>query len=120
MNDLVEMLTRMGIQPIGKDEAARPQRRFTEHRIVEPSTQAPPQTGVVGIDLSGLGVEDPQVSASAPGGIAAGDKVVLVFADDQKRVSGYSTAPLIYDLYAPAAKFRKFQVCPKERPQGSC
>jgi very-short-patch-repair endonuclease len=30
LNDLIEMLTRMGIQPIGKDEAARPQRRFTE------------------------------------------------------------------------------------------
>jgi very-short-patch-repair endonuclease len=88
VNDLVEMLTRMGIQPISKDEAVRPQRRFTEHRIVEPvSPQTRPQRDVAGIDLSGMDVEDSQVSASAPGGITLGDKVVLVFADDQKRVS---------------------------------
>ncbi|MFZ3351461.1 MAG: AAA domain-containing protein [Xanthobacteraceae bacterium] len=88
VNDLVEMLTRMGIQPIGKDEAARPQHRFTEHRIVEHvSPQTPPQPDVVGIALSGVGAEDTEVFASAPGGIALGDKVVLVFADDQKRVS---------------------------------
>jgi hypothetical protein len=88
LNDLIEMLTRMGIQPIGKDEAARPQRRFTEHRIVEPgSGQARPQGDVAGIDLSGINVEVAQESASDTAGIELGDKVVLVFADDQKRLS---------------------------------
>ena len=37
--------------------------------------------------MSGLGVEGAQESASAPAGIGLGDKVVLVFADDQKRIS---------------------------------
>jgi very-short-patch-repair endonuclease len=88
VNDLVGMLTRMGIQPIAKDDAARPQRRFTEHRIVEPaSVEAPALPDVGGIDLSGLGVEEPQESTWSVGGIGLGDKVVLVFADDQKRVS---------------------------------
>jgi very-short-patch-repair endonuclease len=88
LNDLIEMLTRMGIQPIGKDEAARPQRRFTEHRIVEPgSGQARPHGDVAGIDLSGINVEVAQESASDTAGIELGDKVVLVFADDQKRLS---------------------------------
>ncbi len=88
VNDLVEMLTRMGIQPIGKDDTARPQRRFTEHRIVEPvSAQAGPQPDSDGIDLSGVAVEGAHESASAPAGIGLGDKVVLIFSDDQKRIS---------------------------------
>jgi very-short-patch-repair endonuclease len=87
VNDLVEMLARMGIQPIGKDDAARPQRQFTEHRIVEPfSAQAGPPD-VVGIALSGVGVEGAHEFASAPAGIGLGDKVVLIFSDDQKRMS---------------------------------
>jgi very-short-patch-repair endonuclease len=87
VNDLVEMLTRMGIQPIGKDDTARPQRRFTEHRIVEPvSAQAGPQPDVVGIDLSGVAVGGAHESASVPPGIGLGDKVVLIFSDDQKRI----------------------------------
>jgi hypothetical protein len=88
LNDLIEMLTRMGIQPIGKDEAARPQRRFTEHRIVEPvSPQAPVQADIVGIGLSALSVEGAEESGANGAGIGLGDKVVLVFADDQKRIS---------------------------------
>jgi very-short-patch-repair endonuclease len=74
VNDLVEMLTRMGIQPISKDEAARPQRRFTEHRIVEPASgQASPLPDAVGIDLSGIDVEDAQESASPAVGIGLGE-----------------------------------------------
>lgn len=88
MNDLIEMLTRMGIQPIPKDKTAHPQRRFTEHRIVEPpSAQVRPQTDVAGIDLSGITIEGGQDFAPNTAGIGLGDKVVLVFADDQKRIS---------------------------------
>src|SRR5262249_55103921 len=77
-----------GIQPIGKGEAARPQRRLTEHRIVEPaSLQAPAQADIVGIDLSALSVEEAEESAADGAGIGLGDKVVLVYADDQKRIS---------------------------------
>jgi hypothetical protein len=42
---------------------------------------------VTGIDLSGAGIEDPRESAWTAEGIGVGDKVVLVFADDQRRVS---------------------------------
>jgi very-short-patch-repair endonuclease len=88
LNDLIETLTRMGIQPIGKDDATRPQRRFTEHRIAEPvSPQAPAQVDIAGIDLSALSVEGAEESAANGAGIGLGDKVVLVFADDQKRIS---------------------------------
>jgi very-short-patch-repair endonuclease len=88
LNDLFETLTRMGIQPIGKDDAGRPQRRFTEHRIAEPvSPQAPVQVAIAGIDLSALSVEGAEESAANGAGIELGDKVVLVFADDQKRIS---------------------------------
>ena len=56
VNDLVEMLTRMGIEPLGKSETGRPQRRFTEHRT---SNRLRPQTSriggrSVGIDLDVL------------------------------------------------------------------
>jgi very-short-patch-repair endonuclease len=87
LNDLIEMLTRMGIEPIGKEEAAHAQSRFTEHRIVEPPSAARPHENVVGIDLSGINVDEARDSASDSAGIGLGDKVVLVFADDQKRIS---------------------------------
>ena len=37
MNDLFDMLTRMGIEPLAKGETSHPHRRFTEHRIIEPT-----------------------------------------------------------------------------------
>ena len=45
MNELFEMLTRMGIEPVGKNETSRPKRRFTEHRTVEPAAAKPPLRG---------------------------------------------------------------------------
>ena len=53
LNDLLETLMRMGIEPLGEGEGGAPQRRFTEHRTIEPA--APEQSApdeVVGIDLS--------------------------------------------------------------------
>ena len=41
MNELFEMLARMGIEPIGKNESGRSQRRYTEHRIIEPARSTP-------------------------------------------------------------------------------
>ena len=49
--------------------------------------QARPQADVAGIDLSGINVEKARDSALNTAGIGLGDKVVLVFADDQKRIS---------------------------------
>jgi very-short-patch-repair endonuclease len=88
MSDLFETLTRMGIQPIAKNEASRPQRRFTEHRIIEPaSTEVRPHADVTGIALDGVNVEGALDAARNTERIEPGDKVVLVFADDQKRIS---------------------------------
>jgi hypothetical protein len=90
VTDLVETLTRMGIEPLGKIETRRPQRRFTEHRIVEPPGAVAETAGLSELTEIGLGpndvpAEDP---AHAPGtGIAIGDKIVLLFSDDQKRIS---------------------------------
>jgi very-short-patch-repair endonuclease len=93
MADLVETLTRMGIEPLGKGEG-RPQRRFTEHRIVEPPAAAAERPGLT--ELSGIDLGPVHAAtagaASAPGtGIAIGDKVVLLFSDDQKRISARLT-----------------------------
>jgi very-short-patch-repair endonuclease len=55
LNELVEMLTRMGIEPVGKSETSRPERRFTEHRTIKPvAAEQPSSAEVGGIDLDGL------------------------------------------------------------------
>ena len=55
LNELVEMLTRMGIEPVGKSETSRPERRFTEHRTIKPvAAEQPSSPEVGGIDLDGL------------------------------------------------------------------
>jgi transcription elongation GreA/GreB family factor len=88
LNDLIEILTRMGIQPIGKSETGRSERRFTEHRTIEPATAEPASAaGGAGIDLNSLEVRAVEDAAAAAMRIGLGDKVVLVFADDQKRIS---------------------------------
>ena len=70
LNELIEMLTRMGIQPIGKGAAVRPQRRFTEHRIVEPvSPQGPAQVDIVSVDLSALSVVKAEQSVANSAGV---------------------------------------------------
>jgi hypothetical protein len=38
LNELVEMLTRMGIEPVGKSETSRPKRQFPEHRTIKPAS----------------------------------------------------------------------------------
>jgi hypothetical protein len=94
MNDLFEMLTRMGIEPLAKGESRHPQRRFTEHRIIEPAPAAaePPETmEISGIDLSAVQGRTVSVVPAAATGIALGDKVVLLFSDDQKRISARLT-----------------------------
>ena len=90
MNELFEMLGRMGIEPMGKNEPGHPRQRYTEHRIVEPAQSTPDHpeiTEIAGIDLGteldGAG----SVVLSTATGIALGDKVVLLFSDDQKRIS---------------------------------
>jgi transcription elongation GreA/GreB family factor len=79
----------MGIEPLGIEEGTGPDRRFTEHRTVElaaPSEQSPTPGDAAESDQSVL---DGAAETDAPSraGIALGDKIVLVFSDDQKRIS---------------------------------
>jgi very-short-patch-repair endonuclease len=89
LNDLVEMLIRMGIEPIGKGETSRPEWRFTEHRTIGPppaqTEESRPEDA--GINLSAL--EDAATEAVGPAaaGIGLGDRVVLEYSDDHKRIS---------------------------------
>jgi very-short-patch-repair endonuclease len=88
LNELIEMLTRMGIEPVGKGEPGRSAWRVTEHRTIELATAVPtPSAEVAGIDAAGLLAPSGQDVIPATEGIGLGDKVVLVFADDQKRIS---------------------------------
>lgn len=88
LNELVEMLTRMGIEPIGTGETGRAKRRFTEHRTIEPVVaELPPSARAAGIDTTTFDVLTAADAVPAPASIGLGDKVVLVFADDHKRIS---------------------------------
>jgi hypothetical protein len=83
LSDLIETLSRMGIEPLGKGETGR---RFTEHRTIKPEAE-PTGPEAAEIDLSDLGDDTADAAAGATR-ISLGDKVVLVFSDDHKRISG--------------------------------
>jgi very-short-patch-repair endonuclease len=85
INDLCEMLSRLGIEPISQDSVGNTKHRFTEHRTVQ--TSAGPLAGTM---ASASGEEfdsDVRLTVANEAKICAGDKVVLVFSDDQKRLS---------------------------------
>ncbi len=80
LSDLYELLSRMGIEPILNDAKGEPLHRYTEHRVI----QMPAENSVNSVrsEISGA------LPIEAVGNhIVVGDKVVLVFADDQKRLS---------------------------------
>jgi hypothetical protein len=83
----------MGIEPVGR-HAVGPEQRYTEHRTVElPGPMSDP-LALTEISKSSLTLSGPQASNSAEArvlGIAIGDKVVLLFSDDQKRISARLT-----------------------------
>jgi very-short-patch-repair endonuclease len=85
-NDLVEMLVRLGIEPVPAERGDQPLSRFTEHRIVNP-----PAVGQYDIVIPKM---TPSAEASHGGvslaparGIVLGDKVIILFSDNQKRIS---------------------------------
>ncbi len=87
INDLVEMLGRSGIEPVSGDLAGKTRHRFTEHRIVNPP---PPQAAEANadVDLTASDNTEPVVELVGAGPkISVGDRVVLIFSDDQKRLS---------------------------------
>jgi very-short-patch-repair endonuclease len=90
MNDLIETLTRMGIEPLGGDETLRRQDRFTEHRTVHAlggltTTLAEHEISAEATGMEGTSTGRGDEVTTAHAGL--GDKVVLFFADTKKRVS---------------------------------
>lgn len=87
--DLFETLSRMGIEPLGKAEVPRPTSQHTEHRVVRPVTlediSAPSASLTEATIPPGLVALDGHAVAGT--GIVSGDKIVLLFADDQRRIS---------------------------------
>jgi transcription elongation GreA/GreB family factor/very-short-patch-repair endonuclease len=89
IRDLVETLSRMGIEPIGAADAAPTMARYTEHRIVAQGSEAIAQPRLE--EVSVLKGKRPSASTAdelpARGGISIGDKIVLRFADDKRTIS---------------------------------
>jgi hypothetical protein len=88
-NDLVEMLARLGIEPVRAERPDQPLNRFTEHRIERPPA-ANQHDIVIPEPTPGAEAFNARAPPSPPlppaHCIALGDKVVLLFSN-QKRVS---------------------------------
>jgi very-short-patch-repair endonuclease len=86
--DLLETLSRMGIEPSGRDASGLRPSRYTEHRIVQPPTMTGP-VEVLELDGITLSQELPPSTIVVPTqpNISVGDKVVLLFSDDLRRRS---------------------------------
>jgi very-short-patch-repair endonuclease len=82
MSDLVGMLSRMGIEPMSQEDTGPAQNRFTEYHTISPPDDVPVSaTQTVDIDQQSPKPSEP------PTAIGLGDKVVLFFADTNKRLS---------------------------------
>jgi len=85
MADLFDTLARMGIESLPKHEIGTPGSRFTEHRIIEADTafRSDTQAGPV--------PESEPLAASADAGVrdgvVVGDRIIVLFSDDQRRIS---------------------------------
>ena len=86
VTELLDTLSRMGIEPVAKDGSSRPS-RYTEHRVIQPDPIS------VSAEMPELGTFDLRQDAPSPtiiepsDCIAVGDKVVLLFSDDIRRRS---------------------------------
>ena len=86
VKDLLEALSRMGIEPAAGDDGARAA-RYTEHRVIlpEPPSAAPDVEGIEEFDVR---AEPASPSIAEPDyGISIGDRVVLLFSDEMRRRS---------------------------------
>ena len=81
MGDLVAMLTRWVLSRSDKEQTARTH-RYTEHRTAEPTS--PPREGATYTETR---LPLAQQSAPPPARIKLSDKVILFFADTNKRLS---------------------------------
>jgi very-short-patch-repair endonuclease len=82
MDDLVSMLTRLGIEPAVNAQGSAQPHHYTEHRIAEmPVSQDQALADLTTSAIEQSGREEPAT------GIKLSDKIVLFFADTNKRLS---------------------------------
>lgn len=84
----------VGSRVIARRDEVRSSGDITEHRIVKPPATATEQPGLAELARFELGPDYAATTgvAPAPGmGVGIGDKVVLPFSDDQKRISARLT-----------------------------
>jgi very-short-patch-repair endonuclease len=92
MNDLFELLARMGIEPVGDAGMQTIDRRLTEHRTVHrPKDEALSPTSLEETSRDALALIVAEEDVTSDDAIALGDKVVLFFGDTQKRLSARLT-----------------------------
>lgn len=90
-SELFDTLSRLGIEPLGDADGFGLSQRYTEHRVVRLPEDTDAARTVTPLDGSGT-VEDAKEAqgdedARLSDGIGIGDKVVLLYADEQRRVS---------------------------------
>jgi very-short-patch-repair endonuclease len=79
INDLCEMLSRLGIEPISQDVVGNVRHRFTEHRTVQ-LPAAPHSATMISVSAEETHSDELLIVASmAEAKIGLGDRVVLVF-----------------------------------------
>jgi len=86
MADLFGMLSRLGIEPVQQSASGQSGGRFTEHRVIGTADEANTarQAGI-----SAASAKHPEEPDGQTGrdGVAIDDKVVVLFGDDQRRIS---------------------------------
>jgi very-short-patch-repair endonuclease len=88
MDDLFQTLSRMGIEPMQKGEHGSTHGRFTEHRVIEPPSMAPTaERGEVAAFEQSAEANGSDGGVGQRDGVAVGDKIILLFSDDQRRIS---------------------------------
>ena len=92
VSDLFDTLSRLGIEPMPKGEPLRSRSRFTEHRTIDLQRDAPipPQTDDQVLQEH-LQTDTVDEHPDPRDGVGVGDKIVLLFGDDQRRISARLT-----------------------------
>jgi transcription elongation GreA/GreB family factor/very-short-patch-repair endonuclease len=94
-SELFDTLSRLGIEPLGDVDISGPPHRYTEHRVIRPAADANAAGTATSVDepiaVDGAKDEQGDRDIKSAGGIGIGDKVVILFADEQRRVSARLT-----------------------------
>lgn len=87
IGDLVDTLNRFGIEPVKEDAEGRRQHRHTERRIIESSAMAGPEPPVGVSAEAAAPAEAVPVAGAVPSVIGIGDRVIVQYSDDMRRMT---------------------------------